>query len=54
MSTSIKYLIEILKTKDPKAEVEFIVVETNDNMIAMDVKAKSRSMVRLLKLFGDK
>lgn len=51
MSMPIKQLIKVLQTKDPKAEVEFVVVKIDGKLIAMDIENKANSMVKMLELF---
>ena len=48
----IENLIEILKTKDQKKEVEFIIADKKGMMVAMDVTTKSKEMVKLLKMMN--
>ena len=44
-------LIELLKTKDQTAEVEFIVCKTNGQMMAADVKTQAQPIIKFLKMF---
>ena len=53
MAIKIKQLIKNLEKKDQDKDVEFIVVTTNGEMVCMDVEAKAKSMVDLLKLFNN-
>lgn len=52
MAIKIEELVKKLQDKDQNAEVEFIVVKTDGDMVCMDVEKSARSMVKLLKLFG--
>jgi hypothetical protein len=52
MAIKTKDLVKKLQEKDQDAEVEFIVVKTDGEMVCMDVEAKAKSMVDLLKLFN--
>ena len=49
---NIKKLISILKTKDQKTEVEFIVTDKKGNLVTMELETKTKDMVKLLKMFG--
>lgn len=44
-------LIESLKTKDQAAEVEFIVVKTDGQILAIKLKEMAKPMQTVLKLF---
>lgn len=54
MSSKIKQLIKLLETKDPEADVEFVVVETTGegNLVCMDIEANAHQMAELLSMFG--
>lgn len=45
-------LIEKLKEKDQAAEVEFIVVKTDGELVTMDVSKQAKPLIKLLKMFG--
>lgn len=49
--TKIKDLVKILQKKEQDAEVEFIVLKTNGNIVCMDVEAKSTDLIKMLKSF---
>ena len=53
MAIPVSKLIEKLKEKDQNAEVEFVVVETNGNLVCMDLANNTKDMAKLLKMFGD-
>lgn len=52
MAIKIKQLIKNLQKKDQEAEVEFVVVKTNGNLICMDIKSNAKDMQKMLKMFG--
>ena len=47
----IKEVIEILKTKDPEWEVQFIVARTDGQIIAMEAKDTFVDVMKFLKSF---
>jgi len=51
MSITVEALIEKLKEKDPKAEVEFIVAKTTGELVCAHVKAQASNMAKMLKMF---
>ena len=51
MAIKVKELIKKLKDKDQDAEVEFIVVKTNGDMVAMEVETSAHNMATLLSMF---
>lgn len=51
MSIRVKDLLKILKEKDQDADVEFMVVKTNGELVCMDISTSAKSMVDLLELF---
>lgn len=52
MAIKIKELIKKLGEKDQNAEVEFVVVKTNGNMVCMDIKSNAHDMTKLLNMFS--
>lgn len=53
MAIKIKELIKKLQEKEQDAEVEFVVVKTNNELICMDIKTKAHNLTQLLKMFGE-
>jgi hypothetical protein len=51
MSIKVKELIKKLETKDQDADVEFIVVDSNGNLVCVDVENEATNITKLLKLF---
>jgi len=52
MAIKVKELIKKLKEKDQDAEVEFVVVKTNGDMVVMDVETSAHNMATLLSMFS--
>lgn len=52
MATTIAQLIEKLKEKDQAAEVEFIVLKTDGELVTMDVAKHAKVLIKMLKLFA--
>lgn len=51
---TVQDLIALLKTKDKKAEVEFIICTKAGAVIAMDIESDAHDIATLLKAFGKK
>lgn len=49
---TIEQLIENLKQRDPKTEVEAVIVDTKGALICIHVKTLAKKMVQFLKMFG--
>jgi hypothetical protein len=54
MAVPVKKLIEILNTKNPKDEVEFVVVRTDGALMTMDLSGPNVDLTKILKLFTPK
>lgn len=52
MAITVEALIEKLKEKDPRAEVEFIVAKTTGELVCADVSKTAAGMAKVLKMFG--
>jgi hypothetical protein len=48
---TIAELIELLKTKDQAAEVEFIVCKTDGEIVVCDVQKQAQPIIKMLKWF---
>lgn len=44
-------LIEVLKTKEQSAEVEYIIVQPNGLLVAASITNSAKSMLSFLKMF---
>ena len=51
MAIKVKELIKNLKKKDQDAEVEFVVIKTNGDLVAMDIETSAHNMATLLSMF---
>lgn len=49
---TIEQLIEDLKQKDTKTEVEAVIVDTKGALVCVHVKTLAKRMVQFLKMFG--
>ena len=49
---TIEQLIENLKQKDPKTEVEAVIVDTKGGLVCIHVKTLAKKMTQFLKIFG--
>lgn len=45
-------LIKNLKTKDQKAEVEFIICKTDGELVCAKLEKKTADMAKMLQMFG--
>lgn len=54
MAVTVRKLIELLKTKNPNDEVEFMICRKRDGSVVMiDVEANSVDMQAALSMFGN-
>lgn len=44
-------LIEVLKTKEQSAEIEFVIVQTDGVLVASFISTKAKAMLSFLKMF---
>ena len=51
MAIKVKELVKKLKEKDQNAEVEFVVVNINGEMVCMDIASSAHNITKLLQLF---
>ena len=51
MACSILNLIKTLQTKDQDREVEFIIIDADGMIVAMDLEGDAYDMAELLKMF---
>lgn len=54
MAVTVKKLIDILKTKAPGDEIEFVVVRTDGMLVTMDLESSANDMSKILRLFTPK
>lgn len=52
MSTRMKDLVKTLQTKNQEAEVEFVVVYVDGELICVDITEQAGAFMKVLKLFG--
>ena len=45
-------LVEALKTKEQDAEIEFVIVQTDGLVVAVNIKEKAKDITKLLKMFN--
>ena len=52
MAIKVKDLIKALEEKEQDAEVEFVVVKTNGDLVVMDIETRAHNMATLLSMFS--